>query len=102
MSVIIYQRKSSWQKCHICLVGISGIFQQLKKKQFQQLKMTETYFSECNAGYYGSANTTCTQCPGNTIKTSQGDATGCDTDILCDGINTVPNVDYSACDMFYI
>ena len=58
------------------------------------------YFLECNAGYYGSANTTCTQCLGNTVKTSQGDSSDCDTDLVCDGLITVPNVNHSACGMF--
>ena len=55
------------------------------------------FFAECNAGYYGSANDTCTKCSGNEIKSAQGDAPDCSADSPCDGVSDDPNVEYTAC-----
>ena len=55
------------------------------------------YFTECNAGYYGSANDTCTKCSGNEIKSSQGDARDCSADPPCDGVSSEVNAEHTAC-----
>ena len=48
----------------------------------------------CNAGYYKNGGT-CTMCPGNTIKATDGDATSCT--VLCDGTSQVPNSAHTGC-----
>ena len=57
-------------------------------------------FTECNAGYYGSGNDTCTKCSGNEIKPSQGDAPDCNADPPCDGVSNDPNAEHTACGRF--
>ena len=43
----------------------------------------------------------CSICPGNTIKTSVGNATSCNA--TCDGVTTVPNGKHTTCgDFFYL
>ena len=54
-------------------------------------------FIECNAGYYGNATTNCTLCPGNTIKSSQGDAADCNAETPCDGVSNEVNAEHTAC-----
>ena len=54
-------------------------------------------FTECKAGYYGSANDTCTNCSGKEIKSSQGDAPDCSADPPCDGVSNDPNAEHTAC-----
>ena len=50
----------------------------------------------CNAGYFQDGNS-CSLCTGNTIKTRVGNVTNCDADEPCDGVETVPNEDHTAC-----
>ena len=52
------------------------------------------HYIECAAGYYGTQSS-CTACPGNTIKPSQGDALDCDTE--CDPTSSDPNADHTEC-----
>ena len=54
-------------------------------------------FTECNAGNYGNVTTTCTLCPGNTIKSVQGDASDCNAETPCDGVSNEPNAGHTAC-----
>ena len=54
-------------------------------------------FTECNAGYYGNATTTCTLCPGNTIKSVQGNASDCNGETPCDGVSNEANAEHTAC-----
>ena len=55
------------------------------------------FFTECKAGYYGNGGDTCTLCPGNEIKPSQGDAPDCSADQLCDGVSSEANAEHTAC-----
>ena len=55
------------------------------------------FVTECNAGYYGSGNDTCTLCPGNTIKSVQGDASGCNAETPCDCVSNEVNAEHTAC-----
>ena len=59
--------------------------------------MCKTCFTECNAGYYGNGSATCTLCPGNTIKSSPGYASDCNTDAQCDGVSNEPNTGHTVC-----
>ena len=46
-------------------------------------KFQFTFVSICNSGHYGN-ETSCTICPGNTIKSAPGDAANCSAETPCD------------------
>ena len=66
-----------WQKC----------------QNFLTEKKTHS-IAECNAGYYGNAGTSCTLCPGNTIKAEQGATANCDVECA---ESSDPNDEHRAC-----
>ena len=56
------------------------------------------FFPVCSPGYFKDGDV-CSPCTGDTVKTSAGNATSCDT--TCDGIATVANADNTGCGMAY-
>ena len=56
--------------------------------------------SECNAGYY-EADLLCVVCPGNRLKIKSGNASDCNADPQCNGINMVANTEHTACGKLY-
>ena len=57
------------------------------------------FVAVCNAGYYNSSGS-CSLCTGNTIKSTSGDATDCNTDAACNGTDNIPNTGHTACGSF--
>ena len=56
--------------------------------------MKKNSITECNAGYYGNASSSCMRCPGNRIKVEQGDAANCDAECA---ESREPNDDHTTC-----
>ena len=67
------------------------------KDKFYNLIMCCHYnlISVCNAGYHKTH--VCVLCPENKIKIQSGNASDCNVDSPCNGINMVSNTEHTAC-----